>query len=259
MRWGRQKKDQVALADEARQMFSKLRLEIKQNMEGQEWGKVDNNMLKVMNLLHASSDIAPISQSNLAELYGQWGLSMMQQKRYEEGEKHLRLAQQLFNMEHEAAVSWAANQKITMQGEGEDINVPLALEVLKTLADRALRLGQSDAREMLEQTVKVADILGDHRKSWDARQRLTIFTAGAADWQTLLDLGREMGALAMQQRDLSQLLFAMRQMSEACLGLKLRDQTLDIQQLVVDIARFLNDPSLPDEENELSKLRDMAW
>lgn len=259
MRWGRKKKDQVALADEARQILNNLRLEIKQNIEAQEWGKVDNDMLKVIKLLHGSSRVAPVTQSTLAELYGQWGLSMMQQKRYEEGEKHLKMAQKLFNMEYEAAVAWAANQKITMQGQGEDINIELALEVLKTLADRALRQGQSNAGEMLEQTVKVADILGDHRKSWDARERLSTFTAGAADWQTLLDLGRQMGALSMQQRNLSQLFFAMRQLSEASLGLKMRDQSLDVQQLVVDIARYLNDPSLPNEENELSKLRDMAW
>lgn len=259
MRWGRQKKDQVAIADEARRLLNNLRLEIKQNFEAQQWGKVDSNMLNLIKLLHGKSEVAPVTQGTLAELYGQWGLGMMQQKRYEEGEKHLKISQRLFDMEYETAVEWAANQKITMQGQGEDTNIELALEVLKTLADRALRLGQPNAREMLEQTVKVADIVGDHGKSWDARQRLSTFTAGSADWQTLLDLGREMGALSMQQRDLSQLLFAMRLLSEAFLGLKMRDQSLDVQQLVVDIARYLNDSSLSDEENELSKLRDMTW
>lgn len=251
-------RDNAKAVEQARIAIMELRNRITQNVQAQQWGQVDTDMLTLMPLLRDTSETMPVTQSMMAELHGQWGLTLNAQRRYQEAYKHLLLARELLYADHESAVAWAVGENLKMEGEGGQIDLHLALRVLEALADSAVRLGQPGAGEVLQGVVEVADMVGDQAKRWEARQRLAAFTAGMADWQGLLELGREMGHIARQRHNLPDLLEGLRQVVEALVGLKELDQAIEAQRLVVDIARHLADPSLPDEEKEFTKLRASA-
>jgi hypothetical protein len=93
---------------------------------------------------------------------------------------------------------------------------------------------------------------------WKARQELAAFRAGEAEWQGLLEIAREMGKVARQRQELPGLLATMRYFTEAYVGLQQLDRAVAAQELVVEIARHLDDRSLQDEENELQRLLGMG-
>jgi hypothetical protein len=260
MRWLRKESgenDETAAA-EARQRLTHLRESIAVALHHEEWNTADTNIIAAMKLLRETSSVAPVTQSTMAELHGQWGLALNGQRRYDEAYKHLIQAERLFNMDHEQAIAWADSEGIRMEGEGDELDLSLALAVLSTLAEATIRQGQPGAGEMLMQVVEVADMAEDEPMRWESRLRLATFMAGMADWASLMELGRELGAIARERRSLPHLLEAMRQITEAQIGLENLPLAIQAQTLVVDIARYLKDATLADEEAELQKLINSA-
>ncbi len=146
-------------------------------------------------------------------------------------------------------------QGITVGGEGEPLDLAIALEVLQALGASMVRFGNPRAGEVLAQVVSVADMNQDEEAQWRARQHLASFTAGLANWQGLLQIAREMGNIARQKQNLPMLLEVMRLMVEAHIGLGRLYRALEAQQLVVDLARRLKHPDLAEEESQLQQLR----
>ncbi len=255
--WGKKepKRDpKEVAAEEARAALDTLLRQIQQNMAVRNWDAVDQGTLKTMQLLHKTSELAPVTQSVLAELHGRWGLVMIEQRRFEEAHKHLALAEQLFNVDQGEAVALAARDKITLEGTGPEIDLTLALAVLRALAESAVRIGDPNGGALLVQVVDVADMVGSDEERWEARERLATFTSVAGAWEDLLAIAKDMGRFAQEQRNLHYLLTAMRLFSESYIGIKEMDKAIAAQRLVVDIARFIQDSSLATEEAELSKL-----
>lgn len=225
-------------------------------MAAQQWGTVDEESARLLSLLREVSRLAPVTHSFLAAIYGRWGLAMEQQRRYKEAQEQLLAAEALFNMDPEAAVEWAAQQGINIEGEGEPLDLRLAQSVLETLGATMVRFGNPRAGEVLAQVVSVADLNQDEAAQWAARQHLAAYTAGLADWQGLLQIAREMGRIAQSRQSLPMLLEVMRLFVEAYIGLDRLYRALEGQQLVVDLARHLNHPDLAEEEAELKKLKE---
>lgn len=255
MRWIQKGEREEGRADEARRALASLQAEIEREMEREQWGAADERLVRAVQLLRAEAPRLSVTQGAMAQLHGRWGLVLLQQRRYEEAHKHLALAERLFNMEIDEAVAWAEQEGINLQGEGDEVDFALALEVLSALADSTVRRGEKGARLVLRQVVEVADMLGNGERAWDGRQRLATYLAGMAAWSDLLQVSREMGALARQQRHLPALLVALQEMAEAYIGLQEMAEAIAVQALIVDISRHLNYPSLASEEAELARLK----
>jgi hypothetical protein len=181
---------------------------------------------------------------------------VIEQRRFEEAHKHLALAEQLFSVEEATASALAAQDNITLQGVGPEIDLTLALAVLRALAESCVRQGDPNAGPLLVQVAEVADMVGSEAERWEARERLAAFTGATAGWNDLLVIAQDMGQLARERRNLRYLLSAIRLFTEAYIGLQEFDGAIAAQRLVVDIARFLQDSSLSTEEAELAKLQD---
>ncbi|HEX8680802.1 MAG TPA: hypothetical protein VF707_00715 [Ardenticatenaceae bacterium] len=261
MRWlrrgeGKKEKGGALTPDEARAALADLRQQIAAGMQAQQWSAVADDMVLAMQFLRDTSATTPVTQSTLAELYSQWAIAINEQRRYEEAYTMLQTADLLWNLEHEQAVAWAREQGITLQGEGTAPDLGLVLAVLAALSENAARFDSDDTGRILTQMVAVADLAGDEQARWMSRSRLASWSAEEENWRTLLTLAREMVALAREQGDLLRLLEAMRQFAEAYAGMGDMSRTIEVQRLVVEIARTTNHPSLEREREELRNLLD---
>ncbi len=242
---------------DAQQQVEVLHARIRSQFDSQNWGEVEQDTLRLMKLLRLTSPLLPVTQSFMAEVLARFGLALNRQQRSRESYEALSQAEALLNMAPDGATEWAAEQDIVLQGEGEPIDLKLALEALQLFADMALRQGQSRAGDLLDQVVQVADLIGAEDEQWEARSRMATYTAGLADWQGLLEMAREMGQIAGTRRDLRRLLQVMSLFSDAYTGLERVQRAIEAQQLVVDIAHYLNHPELVNEEKELKRLREV--
>lgn len=256
LRRGKEKKRGAPAPDEVRGALAELRGRIAQNMVEGQWGAVTDDVALALQLLRDTSGIVPVTHSLLAELYSHWSLAINGQRRYEEAFAMLQSAEQLWNMEAPQAVAWAKEQGITLQGEGEEPDLNLILAVLTALSENAARFDSADAGRVLREMIGVADLARREQEGWLARTRLAAWTAEQQAWPTLLALAADMATIARRSRDLNRLLDAMRQFSEAYIGVGQMERALEAQRLVVDVARALDHPSLEREQGELRTLLD---
>jgi hypothetical protein len=249
--FGRNKENAVPREAET---LEKLKRNLKQAYTMQRWDQADDAATKVIAHLKSHSETIGASQSELAEWHAQRGIALHNQRRYEPAFQQLELAERWLNMSLDEAIAFARQQDITLTGEGESLDTDLALLALETLAEAMVQRGTSGAGQVLEQVVKVADVVGQRERMWNARHRLATYTAGLADWDKLLRMGQELGQFANRHKSLSSLLVAMRFIVEALISMQRLDDARAAQRLVVDIARFINDASLPGEEAEMARL-----
>lgn len=249
--FGRPKKEDTPRDIET---LDKLKRNLKQAYTIQRWDQADDAATKLMAHLTAHRESIGASQSELAEWYAQWGIALHNQRRYEPAFQQLELAQRWLNMSLDEAGHFATSQNITLTGEGDSLDTDLALLALETLAEAMVQRGTSGAGAVLEQVVKVADVVGQQERMWNARHRLATYTAGLADWDKLLRMGQELGQFANRHKSLGSLLVSLRFIVEALISMQRLDDARAAQQLVVDIARFINDISLPGEEAEMARL-----
>jgi len=249
--FGRTKKDDTSRDVE---MFEKLKRTLKQAYTIQRWDQADDAATKLLAHLTAHEETIGATQSELAEWHAQRGIALHNQRRYEPAFQQLELAERWLNMSLSEATDFAKSQKITLTGEGDSLDTDLALLALETLAEAMVQRGTSNAGGVLEQVVKVADIVGQPERMWNARFRLATYTAGLADWDKLLRLGQELGQFANRHKSLGSLLVSMRFIVEALISQRRLDDARAAQRLVVDIAKFINDISLPNEEAEMARL-----
>jgi hypothetical protein len=249
--FGRNKKEDTPREAET---LDKLKRNLKQAYTIQRWDQTDDAATKLFAHLRTHSQTIGATQSELAEWYAQWGIALHNQRRYEPAFQQLELAERWLNMSLEEATSFASSQTITLTGEGDSLDTDLALLALETLAEAMVQRGTSGAGAVLEQVVKVADVVGQPERMWNARHRLATYTAGLADWDKLFRMGQELGQFANRNKSLGSLLVAMRFIVEALISQHRLDDARTAQQLVVDIAKFINDLSLPSEEAEMARL-----
>lgn len=249
--FGRNKENAVPREAET---LEKLKRNLKQAYTMQRWDQADDAAIKVLAYLKSHAETIGASQSELAEWHAQRGIALHNQRRYEPAFQQLELAERWLNMSLDEAIAFARQQDITLTGEGESLDTDLALLALETLAEAMVQRGTSGAGQVLEQVVKVADVVGQRERMWNARHRLATYTAGLADWDKLLRMGQELGQFANRHKSLSSLLVAMRFIVEALISMQRLDDARAAQRLVVDIARFINDASLPGEEAEMARL-----
>ncbi len=249
--FGRNKKDDTPRDADT---LEKLKRNLKQAYTLQKWDQADDAAAKLMAHLTAHHETMGASQSELAEWHAQRGIALHNQRRYEPAFKQLELAERWLNMSLSEAIDFGKSQGITITGEGESLDTDVALLALETLADAMVQRGEYGAGGVLEQVVKVADVVGHQDRMWNARYRLATYTAGLADWDKLLRMGQELGQFANRQKSLASLLVSMRFIVEALISQQRLDDARAAQRLVVDIATFINDASLPGEEAEMARL-----
>lgn len=252
--WGRNKKQSDDKAPQVIESLEALKRQIKQAYTTQRWNVVDENIVKLLTLLRHNNTVVGIAQSDLAELYAYWGITLQQERRYEEAYKQLQTAEKLLNLNIEQAEAFARQQEITLVGEGESLDMDVILQALEALAEAMIQRGASGTSGVMEQVVKVADIVGNRERQWNARYRLATYTSGLTDWEKLLPMAQELGQYAHRQKSLPSLLIAMRFVVEALIGLQRLDEAKEAQRFVVDLAQYLNDGSLPNEEAEMARL-----
>lgn len=249
--FGRNKKDDTPREVET---LEKLKRNLKQAYTVQRWDQADDAAAKLMSHLTSHHATIGASQSELAEWHAQRGIALHNQRRYEPAFQQLELAERWLNMSLSEAGDFAKSQNITLTGEGENLDTDLVLLALETYADAMVQRGTSGAGGVLEQVVKVADVVGQPERMWNARHRLATYTAGLADWDKLLRMGQELGQFANRQKSLGSLLVSMRFIVEALISQQRLDDARAAQRLVVDIATFIKDSSLPSEEAEMVRL-----
>lgn len=250
-RGGRAGKQAAKLARER----TALQKRIAASVAAREWAHADRDLIALSRQYRERSAQLPVTQSDLATFHAQWGLVLTGQRRPDEADRHLTAAERLFNMEYEEAVEWAGDEGILVEEVGNEVDLRLALEVLKILAESAVRQGRPDVESLLPQVVAVADLVGDPDEQWAARERLAAFNVASARWEQVIELGREMGWMAQSRRKLPLLQSALRFLTEALIGLREMDEALATQGLLVDVGRFLGDPTLPAEEAALARIQ----